>query len=579
MSVEDGLGGARTVGDKGAALAQPTSPGQAPDAGEGQGQPVAAPPGAAASCSTERLAAWLSRISGSGTANLPSARLVELALARGEGVLAENGALIVRTGAFTGRSPLDKYVVRSATTENEVWWGNVNQPITVEVFDRLLGRALDHLSTRPVFLFDGYAGASPSHRVSLRVVAEQAWHALFARTLFLRPETGAAPPPHPEFLVVNASKLAAGGPAAGIRSDVFIGLDLDRRIVLILGTEYAGEIKKSIFSVMNYLLPRKNVLTMHCSANIGSNPGGDGASALFFGLSGTGKTTLSADPDRSLIGDDETGWGEDGIFNIEGGCYAKCINLSREAEPQIYDAIRFGSVLENVVFDPERRRPDYASAAITENTRATYPVDFIPGARVPSVGPHPKAIVFLTADAFGVLPPIAKLTPELALYHYLSGYTAKVAGTEAGVVEPKATFSPCFGGPFLPLHPMRYAQLLNEKIARHQVECWLVNTGWTGGPYGVGRRMSLAVSRAAVRAALSGELSSGPFAADPVFRVLVPKACPGIPPELLEPRRTWPNPSAFDQKAREVARLFRENFAQYEDATPPAVRAVGPAAA
>ena len=528
----------------------------------------------------ERLAAWLTQVSGAGDANLPSARLVELALERGEGVLAENGALVVRTGAFTGRSPLDKYVVRSPATEGEVWWGNANQPISREAFDQLLGRALDHLSARRVFLFDGHAGAAPAHRLSLRVVAEQAWHALFARTLFIRPEVAAQTPRSPDFLVVSASKLAAGGPSAGIRSDVFIGLDLDRRIVLILGTEYAGEMKKSIFSVMNYLLPRRGILSMHCSANVGRDAAGAEQSALFFGLSGTGKTTLSADAERSLIGDDETGWGDDGIFNIEGGCYAKCINLSREAEPQIHDAIRFGSVLENVVIDAGLRRPDFASAAITENTRATYPVDFIPGARLPSVGPHPKTIVFLTADAFGVLPPIAKLTPELALYHYLSGYTAKVAGTEAGVVEPKATFSPCFGGPFLPLHPMRYAGLLADKIARHQVDCWLVNTGWTGGAAGVGgQRMSLAVSRAAVRAALSGQLASGPFTPDPVFRVLVPTACPGVPAELLEPRRTWADPRAFDEKAREVARLFRQNFAQYEHATPPAVQAAAPAAA
>jgi len=383
-------------------------------------------------------------------ANWPASRLIEAALARGEGTLAENGALVVRTGAFTGRCPEDKYVVASPETEGEVWWGNVNHRVSPEVFDALLGKAIDHLSSREIYVFDGQAGADARQRLGLRVIAEQAWHALFASTLFLRPSPDGAGAVG-DFTLVNAGTLRAGGPASGVRSDVFVGIDLDRRIALILGTEYAGEIKKAVFSVMNYLLPRRGVLTMHCSANIGA--AGDGA--LFFGLSGTGKTTLSADPARGLIGDDETGWSDDGVFNIEGGCYAKCINLARASEPQIYEAIRFGSVLENVVVDPGSRRIDYASAAITENTRATYPVEFIPHAVIPSVGPHPRAVIFLTADAFGILPPIARLTPELAMYHYVSGYTAKVAGTEAGVLAPKATFSPCFGGPFLPLHPTR----------------------------------------------------------------------------------------------------------------------------
>jgi phosphoenolpyruvate carboxykinase (ATP) len=515
-------------------------------------------------------------------ANMSSARLIEAALERGEGVLADNGALVVRTGAFTGRSPLDKYVVESAATERDIWWGAVNHPVSRQTFDALLERALGYLAARDRFVFEGWAGAAPAHRLPLRVVTEQAWHALFARTLFVRPATGAPSggdgpdrDPAQTFTVINAGKLAAGGAAAGVRSDVFVGLDLERRIALILGTEYAGEMKKSIFSVMNYLLPRQGILTMHCSANVG----GDGASALFFGLSGTGKTTLSADPGRRLIGDDETGWADDGIFNIEGGCYAKCINLSRAAEPQIFDAIRFGSVLENVALDPDTRAVDYASAAITENTRATYPVEHIPEARIPSVGPHPRTVLFLTADAFGVLPPVSRLTRELAMYHYLSGYTAKVAGTEAGVTEPKATFSPCFGGPFLPLHPMRYARLLGEKLERHGVDCWLVNTGWTGGPYGEGRRMDLGVSRAVVRAALSGQLAGVGFKPDPVFKVLVPESCPGVPAKLLQPRGTWADPEAYDRRAREVARLFRENFAQYAAESPPAVQAAAPAAA
>src|SRR4051812_26400717 len=445
--------------------------------------------------------------------NLRSAALVEAALKRGEGTLAENGALVVRTGAKTGRSPDDKYVVRSAQTEKDVWWGNVNRPVSAQVFDALLVHAAGHLLGRERFVFDGFVGAAQAHRLPVRVISEAAWIPLSARTLFLRPTEEELAGHRPAFTVVHAGALPAGGPAAGIRSDTFVGLDLDRGLVLILGTEYAGEVKKSLFSVMNYLLPRGGVLTMHCSANVGAA----GDTALFFGLSGTGKTTLSADPARALVGDDETGWSDDGVFNIEGGCYAKCIGLGRATEPQIFDAVRFGSVLENVMVDPTTRAADYASAAITENTRATYPVEHIPGAVVPSVGPHPRAVIFLTADAFGILPPIARLTPAQAMYHYISGYTAKVAGTEAGVTEPKATFSPCFGGPFLPLHPMRYARLLGDKLAHHGVGCWLVNTGWSGGPYGTGSRMKIGVSRAVVAAALSGALQAVPFDRDPIF--------------------------------------------------------------
>jgi phosphoenolpyruvate carboxykinase (ATP) len=505
-------------------------------------------------------------------ANLRPALLVEMALARGEGVLGDNGALVVRTGAKTGRSPDDKYVVRSASTEKDVWWGNVNRPVTPAVFDGLLGRAVAHLRGADRFVFNGFAGAAAPHRLPLRVITNKAWVSLFARTLFLRPTEAELAAHAPAFTIVHAGDLAAGGEAAGVRSDAFIGIDFDRGIVLILGTGYAGEVKKSIFSVMNYLLPRRGVLTMHCSANVGS---GEDA-ALFFGLSGTGKTTLSANPSRSLIGDDETGWSGEGIFNIEGGCYAKCINLSRQAEPQIFDAIRFGSVLENVVIDPQTRQPDYSDASVTENTRATYPVDFIPGCRIPGVGPHPRNVIFLAADAFGVLPPVAKLTPALAMYHYISGYTAKLAGTETGVTTPKATFSPCFGGPFLPLHPMRYAELLGEKLDRHQVGCWLVNTGWTGGPYGVGKRMSIEVSRAVVAAILGGGLGGANFHPDPVFGFLVPDRCPGVPPQVLSPRETWPDPAAYDAKARELADLFKKNFEIFAAACSPEVRAAGP---
>jgi phosphoenolpyruvate carboxykinase (ATP) len=505
--------------------------------------------------------------------NLQSAALVEAAVRRGEGELADNGALVVHTGARTGRSPLDKYVVSSPATAHEVWWGSAQSPISTEVFDRLLARAVAHLRQDDLFTFDGFAGASPAHRLPIRVITGRAWQGLFARTLFVRPNAEELSTHRPTFTVVQAGDLPAGGPAAGVRSDTFIGLDLERGLGLVMGTEYAGEVKKSIFSVMNYLLPRRGVLTMHCSANVGQR----GDAALFFGLSGTGKTTLSADPGRDLIGDDETGWSDEGIFNIEGGCYAKCINLRRESEPQIWDAIRFGSVMENVVIDPRTRTPDFADASITENTRATYPLFFIPGARQPSVGPHPRNVVFLTADAFGVLPPVARLTPAQAMYHYISGYTAKVAGTEAGVTEPKATFSPCFGGPFLPLHPMRYAALLGERLERHGARCWLVNTGWTGGPYGVGSRMKIEVSRAVVSAILSGELDEVETAPDPVFRIEVPRACPAVPPALLQPRSTWADRAAYDARSREVAELFKKNFALYAEACSSEVRGAGPA--
>jgi phosphoenolpyruvate carboxykinase (ATP) len=513
---------------------------------------------------------------GAGTvfANLRSTLLVEQALMRGEGLLADNGALVVRTGAKTGRSPDDKYVVRAeAGAEDDVWWGSVNRPVSREVFDSLLSRAVGHLKIGDRFVFDGFVGAAAAHRLPVRVVSDKAWVSLFSRTLFLRPTVEELATHQPAFTVVHAGSLPAGGAQAGVRSDTFVGLDLERGLVLILGTEYAGEVKKSIFSVMNYLLPRRGVLTMHCSANVGTA----GDAALFFGLSGTGKTTLSADPARRLVGDDETGWSDDGIFNIEGGCYAKCINLSRSAEPQIYDAIRFGSVLENVIVDPATRVPDFADASLTENTRATYPVDFIPGSLIPSIGPHPRNVIFLTADAFGVLPPVARLTPELAMYHYISGYTAKLAGTEAGVTTPRATFSPCFGGPFLPLHPMRYAELLGAKLARHGASCWLVNTGWTAGPYGVGRRMSIEVSRAVVAAILGGALGRARFQPDPLFRLLIPDSVPGVPNATLSPRGTWPDAAAYDAKARELADLFRKNFETYAPACSPEIRAAGPA--
>jgi phosphoenolpyruvate carboxykinase (ATP) len=504
--------------------------------------------------------------------NLRSAALVEIAVRRGEGMLADNGALVVRTGTKTGRSANDKYVVRSPSTEKEVWWGAAQSPVSAEVFDRLLSAAIEHLRRNEVYTFDGFAGTAAAHKLPIRVVTERAWQCLFARTLFVRPTAEELADHCAAFTVVQAGTMPAGGAAAGIRSDTFIGIDFDRGLILVLGTEYAGEVKKSIFSVMNYLLPRKGLLTMHCSANVGARED----AALFFGLSGTGKTTLSADPGRALIGDDETGWADDGIFNLEGGCYAKCINLRRESEPQIWDAIRFSSVMENVVVDPQTRVPDFADARYTENTRASYPLFFIPGARPGGTGPHPKNVIFLTADAFGVLPPVARLSTAQAMYHYISGYTAKVAGTEAGVTEPKATFSPCFGGPFLPLHPMRYAALLGERLARHGVSCWLVNTGWTGGPYGVGQRMKIEVSRAVVTAILSGELASVATNPDPVFGIGVPVSCPGVPTDVLQPRATWADAAAYDARARDVADLFKTNFALYAEACSPEVRAAGP---
>ncbi len=523
-------------------------------------------------------------------ANRPAAELVELALARHEGGLTARGALVAYTGSRTGRSPQDRYVVREPATEGQIAWGTVNRPIDPAAFDRLYARATAYLQGRPLFVNDLYACADPAYRLNVRVIAEKAWHALFARCLFLRPPAGnpklQIPNPNPGRLEVGASDLEVaplGGwtvlaaadfkadPARdGTRSDVAIVLDFARRVVLVAGTHYAGEIKKSIFSVLNYLLPQRGVFPMHCAANVG--PAGD--VALFFGLSGTGKTTLSADPDRRLIGDDEHGWSDAGVFNVEGGCYAKTVRLSQAGEPQIWDAIRFGCVLENVIVNPATRVPDFDDDSKTENTRAAYPVDFIPNCELSGRGGHPANIFFLTADAFGVLPPLARLTPEQAMYHFLSGYTAKVAGTEAGVTEPQATFSTCFAAPFLPLVPTRYAELLRERMEKYRAAVWLVNTGWTGGGYGSGRRMPLAVTRALLRAALAGKLQGVPTQPDPVFGVAVPTACPGVPAELLRPRDTWPDKAAYDAKAKHLAGLFRENFKKFDAAG--AVAAAGP---
>ena len=504
--------------------------------------------------------------------NLGTAALVEHAVARGEARLASAGALVATTGKHTGRSPRDKFVVQDGAGPAEVWWGPVNRPFDPDRFEALRARVLAHLQERDVFVQDLFVGADPRHRLPVRIITELAWHNLFARTLFVRPTPVETRAHVPQFTVISAPTFRADPARDGTRSDVFILVHFGQRLVLIGGTGYAGEIKKSIFSILNYLLPRQGIVSMHCSANVG--PGGD--VALFFGLSGTGKTTLSADPGRRLIGDDEHGWGDHGVFNFEGGCYAKCIHLSREHEPQIWSAIRFGAVLENVVLDPGSGELDYDSDALTENTRAAYPVEFIDNALIPGVAGHPTNVCFLTCDAFGVLPPISRLTPEQTMYHFLSGYTAKVAGTEAGMgSEPEATFSSCFGAPFLTLAPIVYANLLGERIAKHRATCWLVNTGWSGGPYGVGKRISLSHTRAILRAALDGRLAGIPSTPDPIFGVQVPTRCPDVPAEILNPRNTWADKAAYDARARDLAAQFVKNFAQFSD-VPEAIRRAGP---
>lgn len=503
--------------------------------------------------------------------NLGHAALLEEILRRREGKLAENGAIVVRTGQRTGRSPHDKFTVKSPPSADNIDWGKVNRPFDPERFDRLYGHLTGYLQGADLYVQDCYAGADPDYRLPVRIITEYAWHSLFARSLFITPELDALSEHVPEFTVINAPKFHASPTEDGTNSEAFVVVNFERKLVIIGGTSYAGETKKSIFSVMNYLLPLRGVLSMHCSANIG----GDGDVALFFGLSGTGKTTLSADPNRKLIGDDEHGWGDNGVFNFEGGCYAKTIRLSAEAEPQIYHALRYGSVLENVVMDEAARQVDYDDDSITENTRGAYPLTYIDNAVLPSVGGHPDNVVFLTCDAFGVLPPVSRLTPEQAMYHFMSGYTAKVAGTEAGVTEPSATFSACFGAPFLPLPPRRYAELLGERLQKHKAQCWLINTGWCGGPYGVGKRISIAHTRAIVTAALSGTLNEVEYRTDPIFGLHVPTRCPDVPDNLLDPRSTWDDRSAYDKKAKHLAGLFKENFEQFTEADD-RIRAAGP---
>lgn len=484
--------------------------------------------------------------------NLSTDELIEQVLRRKEGALASNGALVVNTGKYTGRSPQDRFIVRDSLTEKTVDWGKVNKPTSPETFERLLSKAREYLKTKEIYVRDSYACANSSHRFPIRVVTEFAWHNLFARQLFLRYAPGEKIPDEPAMAIINTPNCPADPKKDGTNSEAYIIIDFTRRIILIGGTQYAGEIKKAIFSTLNFLLPGEGVLTMHCSANIGEKKD----VALFFGLSGTGKTTLSADPKRRLIGDDEHAWSDTGVFNLEGGCYAKCIRLSQKYEPQIWNAIRRGAVLENVVIDPITKKPNYDDGSLTENTRAAYPIEHIENAVIPGVGGHPKVIFFLAADAFGVLPPVSKLTPEEAMFHFLSGYTAKLAGTEVGVKNPQATFSSCFGAPFLPRAAIYYAKMFQEKTARHKTPVYLINTGWIKGPFGVGERISLPYTRAIIDACISGTIEKATWKPLPQFHLSIPNECPGVPKEILDPANTWKDKQAYQTQAEKLAALF-----------------------
>ncbi len=506
-------------------------------------------------------------------ANLSTAELYEDAVRAGEGVIAADGPLVVRTGKHTGRSPQDKFIVKEPGSAKKIWWGEVNRPIALEHYDRLRARLMTYLADRPVYAQDCFIGAHPAHRRSLRVYTETAWASIFARNLFRRPSTEDLATFSPNFTIIAVPSFQADPSTEGTRTGTAILVNLAAMEIIIVGTEYAGEIKKSAFTVMNYLMPDEGVLPMHSAANVGK----DGNSVVFFGLSGTGKTTLSADPLRSLVGDDEHGWGVDGVFNFEGGCYAKTIRLSPMYEPDIFQTTRrFGTVLENVDLDPVTRELDLDSERFTENTRGAYPLGFIGNADPTGMAGQPTNVVLLTADAFGVLPPISRLTSDQAQYHFISGYTAKLAGTEIGVKEPQATFSACFGAPFMPRHPGEYAAMLAERLAQYGVRAWLVNTGWTGGPYGTGERMNIDHTRSMVRAALDGRLDDIPTATDPVFGFEVPTACPDVPGTVLAPRATWADGAAYDRQAAALARMFADNFAAYADGVPESVRRAGP---
>jgi len=506
--------------------------------------------------------------------NLTTSPLVEQAVSRGEGKLAKDGPIVVKTGKHTGRSAQDKFTVRDAETENTVWWGKSNKPMSPEAFAALKADFLTHLKTREtLFVADLFGGSQPEHRVNVRVINEYAWHNLFIRTMLVRPGTEELSSFVPEFTIIDLPSFRADAAKHGCRSETVIAVNLSEKLILIGGTEYGGEMKKSVFGLLNYLLPVDGIMPMHCSANIGAK----GDTAIFFGLSGTGKTTLSADPNRTLIGDDEHGWSDTAVFNFEGGCYAKMIRLSAESEPEIYATTkRFGTVLENVVMDEVTRELDLDDNSLAENSRGAYPIEFIPNSSEKNMGPVPKNVVMLTADAFGVLPPIAKLTPDQAMYHFLSGYTAKVAGTEIGVTEPEATFSTCFGAPFMPRHPSVYGNLLKERIAKGGVDCWLVNTGWTGGKYGTGKRMPIKETRALLNAALDGSLKNVEFRKDPNFGFDVPVAVPGVDNSILDPRSTWTDKGDYDRTAAKLVDLFVENFAEFAEHVDEGVRQSGP---
>jgi phosphoenolpyruvate carboxykinase (ATP) len=508
--------------------------------------------------------------------NLPPAKLYAEALREeADCVIADSGALIAYSGAKTGRSPKDKRVVKNPASEKEVWWGSVNIPIDEPTFQINLERAKDYLNTRAkLYVVDAFAGWDPKYRVKVRIICSRPYHALFMHTMLIRPTAEElANFGEPMATIYNAGAFPANQRTTGMTSKTSVDLSLESREMVILGTEYAGEMKKGVFTLMNYFGPKNNILSMHCSATADAQTG---RSSLLFGLSGTGKTTLSADPKRQLIGDDEHCWSDSGIFNIEGGCYAKAIDLTPESEPEIFQALRFGAVLENVVYDHTTHRVDFHDTSITQNTRGAYPIEFIRNARIPCVAGHPTDVIFLTCDAFGVLPPVSRLSPAQAMYHFISGYTAKVAGTEMGVTEPQATFSPCFGGPFLVWHPMKYAELLADKMKKHNANVWLVNTGWSGGSHGVGKRMKLSLTRAIIDAIHSGQLAAAKTVADPVFGVGVPSECPGVPKEVLTPRDTWADKSAYEATAKKLAGLFQNNFKQYVERVSAEVREAGP---
>jgi len=508
--------------------------------------------------------------------NLATPELYEQAIRRREAIVSHMGPLVVRTGHHTGRSANDKFIVEEDGSKDQIWWGTINKPISEHDFDILHQRMASYLQMKEIYVQDCFAGADPNYRMPVRIISEYAWHSLFARNLFIQGKDDELTQHVPEFTVIDSPRFHAIPSVDHTRSETFILVNFAKRLVLIGGTSYAGEIKKSIFSVMNYLLPGKGVLPMHCSANIGAN----GKTALFFGLSGTGKTTLSADASRILIGDDEHGWSDNGVFNFEGGCYAKMIHLSAENEPEIHSTThRFGTVLENVTVNADNRRLDLDDDSLTENTRGAYHISAIPNATLEGRGGHPENIIFLTCDAFGVLPPVARLSPEQAMYHFISGYTARVAGTEKGVNEPSPVFSACYGAPFMPLHPQRYAQLLGDRIQSHGSKVWLINTGWSGGPYGEGERIAIPHTRALVNAALDGKLDKLPTRHDPVFGFDVPETCPGVPTEILKPRSTWKDGQAYDEQARRLAHMFHKNFDKFASEVAGEIQQAAPAAA